>query len=850
MISPATTKRRIYLFLYFSLYCSLQAQDNQNLDASDIANKTTTSTVKDDQVVLSDEFVDEASWSILQKNQKRIRNIIVKNNKLVSKESILVRIPYKPGEIFRPNQSAEAIKNVFALDYFRQVQVYVDMINDDEVDLCIAVTEKPRVTDVVFKGTKKLSEKDIKKEVGLDKVQTMNEEELINFSAQIKKHYKKKNLHFAEIESHLEVVDDQHVIAHFEVKEGKASYVRRIMFKNNNSISTKQLKRIIFTKEVWLMSIMDHSGSYQEEMIEYDKHLIQDAYKSNGFINATVTHADVHYDLPTNSYDVIYTIHEGDMYYIKQVSMQENEDIPEDVLKSVIPVQPGQRYSVDSLRVSIERLRLLWGEYGYIFADIEPSIDVDEDTKTVNISFSFDLKDKVYLNRLGIKGHHKTQEKVIRREITLDEGDLITNKKMNRSKDRVKMMGYFDVQQGVNWKITRVDDTHADLDLMLKEIKTGKFNAQLSFGGVAKGSTTNTKGLVGSVIVADTNLWGSGIAGSVVVEVAERQKSVNGRLLNPWMFDKPIRGSVESYYRNSEYVDGLENAERSPRETVVGGTLGSGYIVKFMGESIFETQLGFESISFDQPVIAATRLSNIEQKSYQILLDRSFQSGDQYWAKVSVAQDTRNGLVFTTNGSQWTWVSQLAFPLTSNGFNFFKTEIDASWYVPLIGDNSLILCMHGHLGFVTPLNGKNAPWKSLFHMGGPATIRGYTYGQVGPTWQGDSMGGTKAFNLNIEFIVPLTPDLMTRAVMFYDGGAGWDLPYKNDLRAKIREIDINFPFDETLKNDKFFYRHSVGIGIRMLNPTPLQIDFGVKLNPAKIFKDHLTEMHFSMNHEF
>ena len=96
----------------------------------------------------------------------------------------------------------------------------------------------------------------------------------------------------------------------------------------------------------------------------------------------------------------------------------------------------------------------------------------------------------------------------------------------------------------------------------------------------------------------------------------------------------------------------------------------------------------------------------------------------------------------------------------------------------------------------------------------------------------------------------MSADLTTRAVVFYDGGAGWDMPYKNDLRAEINKIDPTFPFNTTLQNDSFFYRHSVGIGIRMLNPTPLQVDFGIKLNPSKIFKSKTTELHFSMTHEF
>ncbi|MDP3788522.1 MAG: outer membrane protein assembly factor BamA [Candidatus Chromulinivorax sp.] len=851
MISTATQKRKVYLFLYLMLCCSLKAQDSQDINQSQ--SSTVTSEIDNDtikSITLSHEYIHPAARSRLQKSEHTIHSIIIEGNRLVSKESILVRLPYKVGDLFKSNLSAQAIKNVFALGYFRQVQVYVDIINDEEVDLCIAVTEKPKVTDVIIKGAKGISDKDLKKETGLDKIQTINEEELKNFAAKIKKQYIKKNYHFADVQTRLETVDEHHVIAHFNVKEGQKAYVRRINFKNNHAISTKQLKKVIITKEVWPMSIMDHSGSYQPEMIEADKAMLEDAYKCHGFVHAAVTNVDIQFDEKTSNYDITYTINEGDMYFIKEVNLEGNDILPTAVLKNAIPVQPGQRYSVEKLRTSIERLRLLWGEFGYIFADIEPTINVDEETKTVSVGFSFDLKDKVYLNRVSIKGNKKARDKIIRRQITLDEGDLITNKKMDQSKDRVKMMGYFAEPDGVNWKITRIDEEHADLDLMLKEIKTGKFNFQLSYGGTAQSATTNTSGFVGSVIVADTNLWGSGIAARALGELAERQQSLNLQLMNPWMFDKPIRGSFDTYFRRSEYSDGLTHTERQPLETVMGGFLGSGYLVKFMGESIVEAQLGFETINFAKPVEAAKRLSNKAQQIYQLLLTRTFQSGDQYWARVSIGQDQRNGIVFTTNGFQWNWYSQLAFPLTTDGFNFFKTELDASWYTPLIGDNSLVLCLHGHLGFIHPLNDRNAPWKSLFHIGGPATIRGYTYGQVGPTWEGDSMGATKAFNFNVEFIVPLTADLTTRAVVFYDGGAGWDMPYKDDLRTQIFAIDPTFSFDQTLKNDAFFYRHSVGAGIRMLNPTPLQVDFGIKLNPSKLFKNKLTELHFSMTHEF
>nr|MBP7854600.1 BamA/TamA family outer membrane protein [Candidatus Babeliales bacterium] len=171
-----------------------------------------------------------------------------------------------------------------------------------------------------------------------------------------------------------------------------------------------------------------------------------------------------------------------------------------------------------------------------------------------------------------------------------------------------------------------------------------------------------------------------------------------------------------------------------------------------------------------------------------------------------------------------------------------------AWYTPLINEHDLILCLHGNFGWVHPFCGKDVPWKNLYHVGGPTSIRGYTYGQVGPTWKEDSLGATKAFFLNVEFIVPLSSDLNTRGVIFYDGGAGWDTPYLNEFSAAARDVGVSFEKD--FSNNNFFYRHSVGIGVRIKSPTPLQVDFGIKLNPSKKFKDHLTEMHLSMEHSF
>ena len=142
-------------------------------------------------------------------------------------------------------------------------------------------------------------------------------------------------------------------------------------------------------------------------------------------------------------------------------------------------------YSREGITNSIKRLEHVWGDFGYIFAHIDPSIQPNEDDKTVDISFFSELGDQVYLNKINIRGNTKTRDKIIRRKIILDEGELLTQSRMNISKRNVASLGYFDPREGVNWKIRRLNKEEADLDLIVKETKTGHFGAQLGFGGAA-----------------------------------------------------------------------------------------------------------------------------------------------------------------------------------------------------------------------------------------------------------------------------------------------------------------------------------------------------------------------------
>lgn len=798
----------------------------------------------------------------MHESERQIRDIHVTGNVMISKESITNRSPLKIGDKFNVNFTASIIKNLYSLGHFNQIKVYGQAIDKDKIDLFINVEEKPRVKDILFVGNKLASEKELKEAIKADKILTLAKEELKALTVKIKKAYRKKNHHHVTITAKIIAEDDGRVSAEFTIKEGKKSYLNHLSFKGNKQIPSKKLKRIIFSKEDWILGMLDNSGMYNPEMIEGDRYMIEEIYKNNGFIHAKVTDTQVEHDKKTGNYHITYSIQEGDRYRIKSVTTKGNDKVSEDRLKFATQIQEGQIYSLEDLRTALENMRMVWGEYGYIFADIEPSIDIDEETKTVALTFNSDLKDQVYLNRLTIRGNKKTKDKVIRRLIALDEGDMITNVKMDWSKSSVNMLNYFEPKNGVNWKTIRIDDTHADLDLVLNEIKTGHFNTNLSFGGAPTKSQSPQTGLNLGCQFGDRNFIGSGIAINSAIDLSKNNRSISAELSNSWLFDRPIYGAIGGFARSSEYDDEIAIAEIPPYQRTIGGKVELGYNSKYFGGIKLNGMINLESIQFIKKVEAAKRFGANDATIAQMILDKQFQTGNQVALISSLSKDKRNGIGFTSSGHRWNWSNQLTVPgwhpsvhkdssgaiLRVASFNFFKSDFDASWYTPLINEHDLVLAVHGQLGFIVPFRNKDIPWKDLYHIGGPDTIRGYTYGQVGPTWKNDSIGATKAFSLNVEFIMPLTSDLGTRAVIFYDGGAGWDTPYR-ELFSNTAKAD-GLSFESDFSNNKFFYRHSVGIGIRLKSPTPLQVDFGIKLNPSKKFRKELTQMHLNMEHAF
>lgn len=779
-----------------------------------------------------------------------INEIRVVGNKHVPTPAILSKIPYHVGEVFNPNKTQKLINNLyFDLGRFRYIAVKKEPLGDNRINLYIIVEEKIPLKDVLITGNTQVTNKEIREKLLFDDIPAIDEQECKRFAQQINNIYIEKGYHRTKIDYHIQVDEQGNATLHFEVHEEPQSLVKRIFFEGNDNISSKSLRNIIFTREDWIGGFLDKAGTYMPDRLETDKYIIEQYYQNHGYLNAKVTNVEVIRDETTDNFTIIFDIQEGDQYHISEVTAQGHDQIPEEQLVLSLPIQTGDVYSREKIVEVIKFLEYIWGERGYLFVHVEPSIIPDDATKTVKLGFTTELGKPVFLRRINIRGNQKTRDKVIRRNISLVEGALITNSQMERSKNRIASLGYFEQQDGVNWKTTRIDENTADLDLVLREAKTGNASIQLNFGGSEQAINDIVSGLAAEVNIADRNLFGTGIAVNLLGKLSKEEKTILFNITQPWMFDQPIYASMDVYHKRIGYDEFVFTQPVNEQHT--GASFTSGFVTgvreyEFFNDTFFRFTLGLDRISYERiPTAIVMGLPRGQQilatQEYNAVLRKLFEPGSFFWFTTQIGQNKRNHPMHTSQGHAWTIQSQIGFPSLDNNIGFHKLDIDAHWFTPLINEYSLIFHLHGYMGWILRFKNRVVPYRELFHIGGPGSVRGYLFGQIGPQFdpigpRGDSIGGQKALFMNAELMFPILQDYSMKAVLFYDGGSGWDAPYSSDLSPQF------------LKNNSFSYRHAVGVGIRLLRPMPLRIDWGFKLDPRKGESSH--EVHFNMSYDW
>ncbi len=801
-----------------------------------------------------DNFLRKNDPTTLGKNLI-IKSINIEGNKYIGSDVLRSKIPFQVGQPLDTKKSGIAINNLYSLGAFKQIEIKARE-DGTLVHLTITVEEKKLLSGIEFKGNSDISTKKITESLELAKLSYIDEESARNIAQAVQAMYVNEGFHRAQVSFDLQQSKDNpaKVTAFFTVDEGEKASVLRVEFKGNKKIPARKLRKHLHTKERWILGFGDGSGTFDERRVEYDKSIIESYYFEHGFFNTKVYKTDTEFSDNRRDITVTFHIDESEQYIVRRVIPPHDDIVSVEEAEAAISIREGHPFIRHEVIESIDRMTALWKEKGYIYAEISDNLRQDDDSKEVDLAFMVNPGKKLYANRITISGNVNTRDSLIRRRLDILEGDLITSNKLETSKRAVEFLSFYE-PKGVNWIIHRVADDLADLELNVKEAKTGNFNAQLTYG--ASGENDQKQELQGSILLEKGNLLGHGIdAGAAIKTGFDRNRPglrrFEIRLIDPHVFDKDVSCGFYLYRRWDEY-DRFRTLSVLPSMHTMGTNVRFGFGLPELDKRLaLVLDLGAETIHNNNPKVPVN--SNIALQRidplYQLIVDRTFQQGSQLWIGLDLVKDMRNHQVYPNKGYKISVGSKLAPSPINQTFGYFRLEAAASMYNAILNEDDLVLGNHLKVCNIRELSAnKSIPYKELFHMGGPNTVRGHIWSGIGPAWRStnEPLGGRSAVQCNNEISFPLARQLGMRGHFFYDLGAAWDTPNKsiNDFNA-TQSASQQITFDDVVIRNNFNLRHTVGLGLNLTSPFPAKIDWGFKLDRQPGESAH--EFHLTMNY--
>jgi outer membrane protein insertion porin family len=701
----------------------------------------------------------------------KILGISVEGNKQTDAGAIIRYSGLKIGGEFTPggDEIRQAIKQLWSLGIFSDIQVLLDNQVSDGAYLLIRVKEYARLNDIVLKGNDELSDKDIKEQINLVKGQIVNRQDLSTMVYNIKKKYDDKGYLLAKIDPELVPVADTEgapVNLVVNVDEGKEVKIESITFSGNKALDAGDLRGAMDdTKEkVWWM--FWRSANFDPKKYDDDKQKIVDFYRKNGYIDASILSDSIWYSPDKKNMFIHINVDEGKKYYIRHITWEGNTKYSSAVLDERLDLKDGDVYDKEkfdeNLRGNKDQTDVasLYLDNGYLTFSAEPDeIRVPPD--------SIDLKIKIYernqfrIGEIIIHGNTKTQDKVIRRELFTRPGDYFSRALIIRSVRQLSQMNYFDPDK-IKPDYYIVNDSSVNVTYDVVEKSSDTFNASIGY--------SDAFGFTGSLGLSFNNF-----------DIAHPFQGGAGQALNfTWQF------GVSTYYRTFQV--GFNEPWFMDTPTSLGVNVFDtrqvyGYDLAMAGGSVsVGRRFGWPDAYFRGDWILTGEKDAIANGTAYGYLDGDY---SKFSLTQVISRNSTDNPIFPTVGSNVSLTDEIAGPPILPGqINFHKHVFSADWYTQMFGTNKIVLYSGTTFGVVGTITNNHLPPLPLdeFFMGGTGLgyiattpLRGYDDRVVGPkspdTPSGNPLGGKVMFKQTFEMrFSVLTDPIPLYFLLFAEGG--------------------------------------------------------------------------------
>jgi outer membrane protein insertion porin family len=644
--------------------------------------------------IASAQTTESEATAVEQPAQAVVRQILVEGNQRVEPDTVLSYLLIQPGYPTDPRSMNLSIQTLMATGLFSDVQ-----IEDRGEIVLVRVEENPIINRVVLEGNSALDDEKITDEIQAQPRAIFTLSRVQADVQRIIEVYRRSGRFAASVTPKIIEQPQNRVDLIFEISEGPITDVRRINIIGNQTFSDRRLRREMVTRESRWWRFFGSNDNYDPDRLEYDRELLRQFYRNQGYANFRVLSAVAELTPDQRGFYITITIDEGEVYNFGEVKVTtEIPDLNEDFLTAMLPARPGEVFQGQMIEDSIDALTFAAGASGYAFVNIRPLSQRDRDSRAVDLEFVIDEGPRVYIERIDVVGNTRTLDQVIRRELDMVEGDAFNRALMERSRNNVRRLAFFEEVEVTETPGSAPD--RARVTVSVTEQPTG----ELAFGA----GFSSTDSFLVDLSVSERNLRGRGQFLRFRISASSRRESIDIRFTEPRFMDRNLAAGFDLFRVTSDFL-----SEASFQTQSTGASLRLGFPVTAQSN----LQLRYTLRNDDVQVYSTASSSLATQAG---LRTTSVFGYTLNWARIDDPIEPRNGFRFQFSQD---------FAGIGGDVRYVRSEIQSSFYRGLFADVVASFTMNG--GFVLPWGNDAVRINDRFFKGGN-TFRGFEVAGIGP----------------------------------------------------------------------------------------------------------------------
>lgn len=731
----------------------------------------------------------------------RLAGVVVQGNQRVEPETIVSYMSIRQGDRFGVNDINDSLKRLFSTGLFADVA-----IRREGNFLIVRVVENPIINRIAFEGNLRVKDESIEQEVQLRPRVVYTRTRVQSDVKRILDVYRRGGRFGATVEPKIIMLEQNRVDLVFEISEGPLTAIERISIIGNRRYSDRTLKDEIFTRESAWYRFFSPADTYDPDQLAFDQESLRRFYLKTGYADFRVLSAVAELTPDKDAFFITFTIEEGERYKFGKLDVVSKiPNVEPGPLKELITVDEGDWYNSEEVENSILELTTEVGNLGYAFVDVRPDVQRDRDSSTIGITFEIQEGPRVFVERIDIGGNVRTQDRVIRREFRIVEGDAFNAAKLKRSRQRIRNLGFFSRADISNAPGSSSDQTVINVDVA--EQSTGEL-------GIGVGYAT-TEGVLANLVLRERNLLGKGQDLKATLSVSEIRQQFDISFTEPYFLDRNLSAGIDLFHTASDSSD-----FSSFESTKTGGGVRFGYEINERWSQRLRYTLKEDVVRNVDPA-ASLAIRQQEGRTLTSLIGQD------------LIYDLRDSTIDTKSG----FFARLSADYAGLGgdLTYVRGRLSTGVYYPVTEDIIASLTMTG--GIIHDLENEGVRITDRFFLGG-SNLRGFQTSGAGPRdlATGDSLGGKQIYygSLQFRFPIGLPDEFGITGVLFSDAGSLTDID-------ESPEQDIAF----AQVVDEPSLRASWGIGVAWKSPIgPLSMDFAWPLKQEEFDKTEVFRLNF------